>query len=58
VVPDETPRSVAAKLLDQPDLLEALRTSFAGRPVFIEPWNVTKDEVDSPFSFHSRTPGN
>jgi hypothetical protein len=46
VVPDETPRSVAAKLLDQPDLLEALRTSFAGRPVFIEPWNVTKDEVE------------
>lgn len=46
VVSDSTPRSVAAKLLDRPDLLEALRMSFAGRPVFIEPWYVTDLEVE------------
>jgi hypothetical protein len=45
-VPDDTPRSIAAKLLNRPDLLEALRRSFAGRPVFIEPWNVTDLEVE------------
>ena len=45
-VPDHSPRSIAAKLLDRPDLIEALRASFAGRPVYIGPWNVTKDEVD------------
>jgi hypothetical protein len=45
-VPDDTPRSIAAKLLDRPDVLEAVRTSFAGRPVFIEPWNVTDLEVE------------
>ncbi|MDP9222698.1 MAG: peptide ligase PGM1-related protein [Actinomycetota bacterium] len=45
VVPDRTPRSVAAKLLDRPDLLDALRASFDDRPVFIEPWNVTEHEV-------------
>ena len=46
VVPDDTPRSIAAKLLDRPDLLQALRTSFRDRPVFIEPWNVTDREVE------------
>jgi hypothetical protein len=46
VVPDSTPRSVAAKLLDRPDMLEELRTSFGDRPVFIEPWNVTEHEVE------------
>ena len=46
VVPDSSPRSMAAKLLDRPDLLEALRTSFGDRPVFIEPWNVTDHEVE------------
>jgi hypothetical protein len=46
VVPDRTPRPVAAKLLDRPDILEQLRTSFNGRPVFIEPWNVTNNEVE------------
>ena len=39
------PRAVAAKLLDRPDLLEALRISFGDRPVLIEPWIVTADEV-------------
>jgi hypothetical protein len=46
VIPDRTPRPVAAKLLDRPDLLDQLRASFAGRPVFIEPWNVTEKEVE------------
>ncbi|TDO36415.1 hypothetical protein EV643_120147 [Kribbella sp. VKM Ac-2527] len=45
-VDDPTPRSIAAKLLDQSDLLDRLRASFAGRPAFIEPWNVTGDEVE------------
>jgi hypothetical protein len=44
-VPDRSPRGVAAKLLDRPDLISSLRKSFAGRPAFIEPWNVTDDEV-------------
>jgi hypothetical protein len=46
VVPDNTPRAIAAKLLDRPDLLQALRASFGDRPVFIGPWNVTDREVE------------
>lgn len=45
VVPDDSVRAIAAKLLDRPDLIGALRESFAGRPTFIEPWNVTDREV-------------
>jgi hypothetical protein len=45
VVPDNTPRAIAAKLFDRPDLLQALRASFGDRPVFIGPWNVTDGEV-------------
>lgn len=45
VVPDDSTRPIAAKLLDRPDLIDALRVSFAGRPAFIEPWNVTQREV-------------
>jgi PGM1 C-terminal domain len=45
VVPDRTARPVAAKLLDHPHVLDELRASFAGRPAFIEPWNVTANEV-------------
>jgi hypothetical protein len=45
-VPDRSARSVAAKLLDQPAMLDALRDSIGGRPAFIEPWNVTPDEVE------------
>ena len=41
VVPDATPRAIAAKLLDRPDLLQALRMSFAGRPAMIAPWIAT-----------------
>jgi hypothetical protein len=45
VVPDDTPRPIAAKLLERPELIGALRASLAGRPAFIEPWNVTQTEV-------------
>jgi PGM1 C-terminal domain len=45
VVPDDSPRPIAAKLLDRPDIIGALRASLAGRPAFIEPWNVTQREV-------------
>jgi|SRR5215469_11945889 len=46
VVRDESPRPIAAKVLDRPDIIEALRASFAGRPAYIEPWNVTEHEVE------------
>lgn len=45
VVPDASPRGVAAKLLDRPDLLGELRERIGGRPALVEPWNVTEDEV-------------
>ncbi len=44
-VADASPRGLTAKLLDRPDLLAALRERVAGRPAFIEPWNVTDAEV-------------
>lgn len=44
-VPDSTPRSVTAKLLDRPDLLARIRSMTSGRLAFIEPWNVTHLEV-------------
>jgi hypothetical protein len=46
VVPDGSPRPVTAKLLDRPDLLDDLRRRIAGRPAFIEPWNVSPLEVE------------
>lgn len=45
VVPGPESRSLAANLRQRPDLLASLRTSFAGRPALLEPWNVTSDEV-------------
>lgn len=45
VVDDGTSRSVSAKLLDRPDLLEVLRERRGGRPTFLQPWNVTELEV-------------
>jgi hypothetical protein len=45
IVDDRSHRSVAAKLLDQPEVLDELRASFRGRPAFIEPWNVTDHEI-------------
>jgi hypothetical protein len=44
-VPGASGRAIAAKLLDRPDLIEDLRGRIGGRPAFIEPWNVTDDEV-------------
>lgn len=45
-VPDLSARSVAAKLLDRPDLIAELRASLRGRLAYIEPWNVTGAEVE------------
>ena len=45
-VPDPTPRSITAKLLDRPDLMATVRTWTRGRLAFIEPWNVTHLELD------------
>lgn len=45
-VPDGSARSVAAKLLDCPHLLDELRWLIADRPALIEPWNVTEAEVN------------
>jgi len=44
-VQDGTNRSVAAKLLDRPDLLDQIRATVGDRPALIEPWNVTENEV-------------
>lgn len=44
-VDDETPRSVAARLLDRPDLIARLRSIVGSRPALIEPWVVTEHEV-------------
>ncbi|MBI2776192.1 MAG: hypothetical protein HYX57_02835 [Chloroflexi bacterium] len=38
-------RSVAARLVDRPDLIERLRAEIGDRPALIEPWNVTEHEV-------------
>jgi PGM1 C-terminal domain len=46
VVPDRSGRSIAAKLLDRPDVLDSLRDWIGDRPAFIEPWNVTAAEVE------------
>jgi hypothetical protein len=45
-VDDDTPRSVAAKLLDRPDLVDTVRSLIGARPALIEPWNVTEAEID------------
>jgi PGM1 C-terminal domain/ATP-grasp domain len=45
VVPDGSARSLAAKLLDRPDILADLRSRIGGRPALIEPWIVADDEV-------------
>lgn len=42
---DGTPRSVAARLTDRPDLIAELRDHIGARPALIEPWNVTEYEV-------------
>lgn len=45
VVPEQSARPLAAKLRDRPDLLAGIRHFVGDRPVFIEPWNVTENEV-------------
>ena len=45
-VPDASPRSVTAKLLDRPDLLDRIRQATRGRPAYIEPWNATSLEME------------
>ncbi len=42
---DGTMRSVAARLVRRPDLIEDLRAIIGDRPALIEPWNVTEHEV-------------
>ncbi|MEO6579323.1 MAG: peptide ligase PGM1-related protein [Candidatus Limnocylindria bacterium] len=44
-VDDGTPRSVAARVLANPKLIQNIRDMAGGRPAFIEPWNVTANEV-------------
>ncbi len=44
-VADPSPRGLAAKLLDRPDLVERLRQWVGDRPAFLDPWTVTGDEV-------------
>ena len=44
-VPDETARTVGAKLLDRPDLIARIRDLDGDRPAVIEPWNVSEVEV-------------
>jgi hypothetical protein len=47
VLDDVTPRSVAEKLLDRPELVAEIRRMADGRAAFIEPWNVTEPEVEA-----------
>lgn len=44
-IPDQTPRSITAKLLDRPDLMAKIRAMTSGRLAYIEPWNVTDLEM-------------
>jgi hypothetical protein len=43
---DPTPRPLATKLLERPELVDRVRDLIAGRPAFIEPYNVTAAEVE------------
>ncbi|MGI8993289.1 MAG: peptide ligase PGM1-related protein [Nocardioidaceae bacterium] len=45
-VDDASPPSLAAKLLDRPDLLARVRDFVGSDPAMIEPWNVTQAERD------------
>ncbi len=46
ILDDDSPLPVAEKLLVRPDLLELIRTTVGTRVGFIEPWNVTRAEVE------------
>ena len=43
---DPSPRPLATKLLDRADLLDQIRALVAGRPGYIDPYNVTAAEVE------------
>ncbi len=43
-VEEPSPGSVTAKILDRPDVVARVRRLTAGRPAFVEPWNVTQQE--------------
>ena len=43
---DTSTRSLAEKVLDRGDLIDALRRFIADEPALIEPWNVTEAEAD------------
>lgn len=45
-VDDASPRSLAAKLVDRPDLLARVHDFVGSDPAMIEPWNVTAAERD------------
>lgn len=42
---DTDGRSLAAKVLERPDVVARIRDHIGGRTAFIEPWNVTEAEV-------------
>lgn len=46
VVEDPSARAVASKLLDRPDLIEAIRSWIGDDPAHIEPWNVAGPEME------------
>ncbi|MEX1287978.1 MAG: peptide ligase PGM1-related protein [Acidimicrobiia bacterium] len=46
VVDDASARAVASKLLDRPDLIEAIRSWIGDDPAHIEPWNVAAPEME------------
>ena len=50
VVADRGARSLAAKLLDRPDVVAEVRDLIGDRVAMIEPWNVTADEVAVAFA--------
>lgn len=45
-VPDRSHRSITAKLLDRPDLVELIRVMTRDRLAYIDPWNVTELEME------------
>ena len=47
VVDGDLHRTLSARLLDRPDLIEKLRDHVGERPVYIQPWNVTELEVQA-----------
>jgi hypothetical protein len=43
---DPSPRSLSAKLLERPDLIDQVRRLVRHRVAYIEPWNVTETETE------------